>query len=172
MIHFYRKHRRIGLDIDEVCANFSSKYLSTFGPVKNGIHHFNFSYDINKNLENVGPDFWLDLQPMFDPTKLNFLPTCYISRRHTDQWVTEKWLEKNGFPCMPVIHVKDSKVEDAKKMNINYYVDDYIKNYQELNEAGIETFLMNCFHNKNFNVGNSRIYDIFDLPAKIMQLEE
>ena len=84
--------------------------------------------------------------------------------------VGERWLEKNHFPCVPVIHVDGSKIEACKSMNVDIYVDDFIRNFQELNDAGITTFLMDCVHNRQYNVEDYRLDKLENLPEKIMKL--
>ena len=170
MLHFYKKNYRIGLDIDEVCANFLRGYSALTGEDRNKVKHFQFAYDIYTNLEQATDDFWLSLPPKLDPTTLPFLPTVYISTRTFDKKVTEQWLEENGFPCAPVVHVGSNKVEEALKWNLDVYVDDYIKNFQELNYAGIKTLLMDCSHNQQYNVSPYRITSLHEVPAKVTEL--
>ncbi len=168
MLHFYKRNERIGLDIDEVCAKFLEGYSALRGKDYTNIKHFNFTYSMFEKISDAPESFWLNLNACFDPLKLNFIPTCYISRRSIPTRLTEEWLEKNHFPCMPVIHVTDSKVDACKKLNVDYYVDDYILNFQELNSNSITTFLMDCTNNRQYDVDPMRLMNINNLPQKIM----
>lgn len=171
MIHFHKKNYKIGLDIDDVCCNFLGGYSKYTEGKYIDFKHFFFSYVAHRLLPDVGEEFWMGLEPKFDPNELPFLPTCYISTRSFDKRISENWLEKNGFPCMPVIHTHmGTKVDACKKLGVNIFVDDFIKNFSELHAAGVETFLYDCDHNRQFDVGDYRIKDICEVPKKIMNL--
>jgi uncharacterized HAD superfamily protein len=172
MLHFHRKNHKIGLDIDDVCCKFLEGYTkATEGKFKD-FNHFFFSYQTNHLLPTMPEDFWHNLEPKVDGRTLPFLPTCYISTRNFDKRISEEWLEANGFPCMPVIHTNHgSKVDACKEFGITVFVDDFIKNFEELNKAGINTLLMDCTHNRQYNVDPYRILDLHDLPSKIIDLE-
>lgn len=171
MIHFHKRNHKIGLDIDDVCCKFLEGYTKqTEGKYKDFIHFF-FSYQTNHILPTMSEEFWLNLEPKFDGRTLPFLPTCYISMRSFDSKISEEWLERNGFPCMPVIHTNlGSKVDACKKLGVDIFVDDFIKNFSEMNSAGIHTLLMDCTHNQQYNVDPYRIFDLNEVPDKITEL--
>lgn len=170
MIHFHKKNYNIGLDIDDVLADFRKGYFDFMK--KEYPNHFYFSYSTVENLSKLDEEFWLNLKPKTNGATLPFLPKCYISSRiNLSENITEKWIEKNGFPCVPVIHVKTSKLEACKANNINVFVDDFIKNFEELNAANVDTLLLDCPHNKQYNVNPYRIYDLHDLPSKLNELK-
>lgn len=171
MIHFHKKNHRIGLDIDEVLANFLSSYSEYMNIDYTTAKHFYFSYQTNDNLNILQDDFWLNMKPKVNGHDLNFLPSCYISSRNFDTKITEQWLENNGFPCMPVIHTSNGgKMEACKQMNVGIFVDDFLLNFQELSAVGIHTMLMDCTHNKQYDVDPYRLMDLNDLPSKIIEL--
>lgn len=171
MLHFHKRNHRIGLDIDDVCCKFLEGYTQFTEGKYADFKHFYFSYQTNHILPSVPEEFWLNLEPKTDPLTWTFLPTCYVSTRNFDKKITEQWLEKNGFPCMPVVHTNmGSKVDACKKFNVGIFVDDFLKNFEELNAAGIETFLYDCTHNQQYNVGTHRIFDLNEIPKKIMEL--
>ena len=172
MIHFYRKNHRIGLDIDEVLADFLGGFSDHYDIDYRSVKHFAFSYDTLRKLNELPADFWSKLKPKIDGTTLPFLPTCYISTRNFDVGITEEWLERLGFPCQPVIHVGGdmTKVEACKKLNLDIFVDDHIKNFQELHQNGINALLMDCVHNQQYQVNPYRIHSLYELPAKITEL--
>ena len=171
MIDFHKKNLSIGLDVDDVICDFRKGY-SDF--IKNDVTkkpHFLFSYKTMDNLEKMDASFWLDLPPKVDGSKLSFLPSCYISSRSIDVEITEKWLEINGFPCVKVIHTKDSsKLKACIEFGIDVFIDDYIKNFQELHVGGIETILMDASHNRQYNVDPYRLYNLNDLPEMLIKL--
>lgn len=171
MIHFHKKNHRIGLDIDEVLADFLPSYSDYMNINYREAKHFYFSYQTNKNLAEIPDDFWLNIPPKMNGYELNFLPSCYVSSRNFNVNITEQWLEKNGFPCMPVLHTDHGgKVEACKKMNVGVFVDDFIQNFEQLSAAGINTMLFNCTHNQQYDVDPYRLFDLNDLSTHIMDL--
>lgn len=171
MIHFHKKNHKIGLDIDDVLADFRKGYSEYAGRDFTKEENFLFSYQTMDKLAKVDDDFWINMPSKVDGRTLSFHPTCYISSRSIDVRLTETWLEKNGFPCVPVIHTNDiSKLEACRKMGVDVFVDDYIKNFQELHEGGIEAILMDAHHNRQYNVDPYRIFDINELPKKLIEL--
>jgi hypothetical protein len=168
MHKFFLKNYKVGLDIDEVLADFLGGYEKWTGTSCKEAKNFYFSYEADEIIKGLPDEFWENLLPKIKPEDLNFLPACYISKRKFDEGVTKRWLEKNGFPCMPVYHVREkSKVSTVLNASIDFYVDDYIFNFQDLNANGITTFLMDCSHNRQFDVGDYRLNHIRELIHKI-----
>lgn len=169
-LKFYLNQYQIGLDIDEVLADFIGGYKNLY---KNSIHkhiiNWYFSYEAVKNLTELkdNKEFWLGLEPKINNLELPFIPKCYISKRNFPVAWTEEWLEKNHFPCVPVIHVEDNKVDSFKEQGLDYFIDDSIMNFTRLNAAGCKTFLMDGPHNQQFDVGNYRISKLKDIFFKI-----
>ena len=171
MLHFHKKNLRIGLDVDDVCADFLTAYTNYTKGRFSEFSHFFFSYETNHILPTMPDDFWLNLKPMVDGRNLPFLPTCYISSRSFDVKITEQWLEKNGFPCMPVIHTNlMNKVDACKKHKISVFIDDFIRNFEELNYNNIPTLLMDSSHNRQYDVESYRIFNLNEVPKKIIEL--
>lgn len=166
-LNFYKNNYKIGLDLDEVLADFMGGYKEKHGD--RIITNWYFSYDTGNNLNFLKNDkqFWLNLKPLINPNDLPFLPTCYISKRNFPESWTMEWLEKNHFPCVPIVHVEHSKIEKCKEWKLDYFVDDSIFNFQQLNSAGINTFLMDGIHNRQYNVGHYRLLKIKDIITKI-----
>ena len=71
-------------------------------------------------------------------------------------------LQKMGFPCAPVHSVpwNTSKLELLKKLGTTIFIDDKYENYKEATDAGIFCYLMDAPHNRHYNVGHRRIYDL------------
>ena len=69
-----------------------------------------------------------------------FEPTCYITSRPVSTEITKQWIEKNGFPCVPIytVDVNHSKIQVAKEAGIEVFIDDKFENFVELNNAGIK----------------------------------
>jgi len=103
--------------------------------------------------------------PTLDPSDIGFEPHCYITSRSIPQEWTEEWIDKNGFPTMPVYTVghKESKIDVAKKSGIDIFVDDRYENFVELNNAGICCYLFDAPHNRRYQVGHKRIKSLREL---------
>lgn len=157
-----RYKKRIGLDIDDVLCDFMKPWFEIYGSdeIQNWLQsvdkddnkkkqynppiHFNFSYEIKQKLDTIPKK---ELEQFYSELpKINavpFEPICYITSRKIDNSITEKWLEKNKYPTVPVVG-NSSKVDIN---NIEIFVDDNYKNYCELNNAGICCYLFDAPHN-------------------------
>ncbi len=165
--HGYLKSPKIGLDIDEVLADWVGHWTKHHG--QNIPEFWNFDRDIKAKFEALmdNKDFWLGIPAKTKPQDLGFEPHCYITSRSIPvEWTTE-WLNNNGFPQVPVYSIGfgQSKIETAKAAGIDWYVDDRYENFVELNNAGICTFLFDAPHNKRYNVGYKRIYNLKELAV-------
>ncbi len=163
--HNYLKRAKIGLDIDEVLADWVGHWTK---------HHkmevpenWNFDRNIGEKFASLkdDKDFWLSIPVKTKPSEIHFEPHCYITSRSIPVEWTQEWLDKNGFPTMPVYSVDHdtSKVEVALKSGIEIFVDDRFENFVELNNAGICCFLFDSKHNQRYNVGYKRIKSLAEL---------
>jgi len=163
--HKYLKKAKIGLDIDEVLADWVGHWTK---------HHkqeipenWNFDRDIKSKFESLqnDKDFWLSIPVKTNPKDIPFEPHCYITSRSIPKEWTEEWLDKNGFPTLPVYSIGHgiSKVETVKKSGVDIYVDDRFENFVQLNNAGICCFLFDAPHNRRYEVGFKRIKSLKEL---------
>jgi 5'(3')-deoxyribonucleotidase len=163
--HRYLSPLKIGLDIDDVLADFVGKWRERYP--NNEVNFWNFDKDMKEKFAEVAQDkeFWMTMKPKIKPEDLPFEPTCYITSRMIPNDWTEEWLQLNGFPAVPVhtIGFNESKVDVAKESGIEIFVDDRYENFVELNNAGIATFLMDAKHNQRYDVGFKRIHSLKDL---------
>lgn len=164
-IHDYLKRPKIGLDIDEVLADWVGHWTRHHG--LEVPETWNFDRNIKEKFELLKDDknFWLSIPVKIKPSDINFEPHCYITSRSIPIEWTQEWLDNNGFPTMPVYSVGfgESKIEVAKKSGIDWFVDDRYENFVELNNAGICTFLFDSPHNQRYNVGYKRIKSLKEL---------
>lgn len=166
--HRYLSKSKIGLDIDEVLADWVGHWTR---------HHslevpetWNFDRDIKEKFEFLkdDKDFWMSIPVKTKPSEIDFEPHCYITSRSIPKAWTEEWLDKHGFPTMPVysIGLGESKVEVAKESGIEIFVDDRFENFVELNNAGVCCFLFDAPHNQRYDVGFKRIKSLSELNMK------
>ena len=162
--HKYLELPKVGLDIDEVLADFVGGLMKRFPDTVDRAVYWN-DYKLQANFKEVINDesFWLELDAKVD--SLPFEPHCYITSRPCSTEVTEKWLASKGFPKAPVytVGLDKSKVEVAKEAGIDVFVDDAYHNFVELNKAGILCYLYNAPHNERYDVGHKRIKNLEDL---------
>lgn len=163
--HNYLDPPRIGLDIDEVLADWVNHWIT---------HHkqelpenWNFDRDIGAKFKELSEDkdFWLSIPVKTFPSEIPFEPHCYITSRSIPVEWTMEWLDKNGFPATPVysIGLGESKVKVAQESGIEIFVDDRYENFVELNNAGIFTYLFDAPHNWRYDVGYRRIKTLKEL---------
>lgn len=163
-------HPKIGLDIDEVLADFIGGWMELHG-LKERPTSWSFHRDMDKEfqaLKDSGKinEFYLGLKPLIDPLDLSFEPECYITSRPVDTEISQQWLDMHGFPVKPVYTVSygQSKVDAALKAGVEVFIDDCYQNYKDLNKAGIFCYLMDASHNQRYKqVGHRRLHNLSDL---------
>ena len=67
------------------------------------------------------------------------------------------------------IDTNHSKIDLAKQANIDIFIDDKFENFIELNNAGVNTYLLTRDHNKKYDVGHKRIDHINDIITRYQQ---
>lgn len=166
--HKYLKAKRIGLDIDDVLADWVGPFTKLRNIPIPTSWYFGFPEHIDDLLKK-GFDykrFMLDLPVKTKPQDIPFEPTCYITTRadeHVPVEVAKAWLERNGFPQVRVIQTAD-KVTVAKEMKLDIFVDDKFETFRAMNEAGILCYLFDAPHNQRYDVGFKRIRSLKDIP--------
>lgn len=166
--HPYLNRPKIGLDVDEVLADWLGAWVKEFD-LKVPTSWF-FDYDLPKRMnvlkeEGKLNDFYLNLKPLIKPEDIPFEPHCYVTSRPVETEVTAEWIKRNNFPTRPVITVPigASKVDVIKQAGVDIFVDDRYENFVELNNAGICTYLLDTPHNQRYNVGFKRIKSLKEL---------
>ena len=154
----------IALDLDGVIFDFNKAYEEKFNATLNP--YWDGNYQMGEHLSELqkDKDFWVNLPVLNRPT---FEVDYYItSRSIPDEWTMES-LQKNGLPCAPVKSVpwNESKLELLRELKVEVFVDDKFRNFKEATDAGIFCYLMDAPHNKYYNVGHRRIFNL-DIPIK------
>ena len=179
-LHYYSKHRRefddlptipthdkrIGLDIDEVLADFLGGWKEIY-PIDYDIHSWNFEIGIENKFKYMKDEgkldtFYLNLKPLIKPEDLPFEPVCYITNRPVDTIISESWLYELGFPQVPVYNTKD-KANLCEDLRLDVFVDDNFYNFQAINKTSTLCYLYDQPHNRKFNVGYKRIKSLNEI---------
>jgi len=150
--------KRIGIDVDEVLADFIGAYIERY---KQDVPIFwNFDKNFEENYATLINDeeFWVNLKPILKPTDLPFEPVVYItSRPETLCEFTKKWLfEVNKYPIAPVICCAN-KLDICKEYKLDVFIDDKFDTFCQLNKNGILCYLFDAPHNRSRSVGYRRI---------------
>jgi len=157
---------KIGLDIDDVLSDFCPAFCKRFY-LKPFPESWTFDRNIGEKFNTLKKEksFWLSIPRKTDPSTIPFEPTCYITSRSIPKEWTERWLDKNGFPPVPVyqVGIDGSKVEIAKNAGIEMFIDDRYENFVELTAAGIFTYLFDAPHNQRYDVGHRRIKSLSEI---------
>lgn len=161
--HRYLEPPRIGLDIDDVLADFMGAYSNKYGVQEPKFWSFDRAMEERYATVCEDKDFWLSMPVKTKPEDIPFEPTCYVTSRKCPVEWTEEWLAINGFPAVPVYSGVESKVEVCKKEELDYFVDDRYENFVQLNKNGILCFLLSAPHNTRYEVGEKRIDNLMQL---------
>lgn len=145
---------RIGCDLDNVIADFSSGYIKRFGkwPKKD--------WCIDRNVRNIlihEKEFWLNLPVIRMP---DFKPRLFCSARINSKNWTKKYLLSLGLnsPLYQVPGYHLSKV-GALKGKVDVFIEDSLKNFIDLNLHGIPCLLIDTPDNRGWGpIG--RIYSL------------
>ena len=163
--HHYLTPKKIGLDIDEVLADWVGHWTTYHG--QEVPETWNFDRNIEDKFKALkdNKEFWLSVPIKTPASDIHFEPHCYITSRSIPKEWTEEWLDRNGFPTVPVYSVghSESKVKVAKESGIDIFVDDRYENFVELNKAGICCYLFDAPHNQRYEVGFKRIKSLREL---------
>ncbi len=161
------KIRKLGLDLDGVCANFLKAFKKEFPDVD--ASHWTQTSSIEEHMGGLSDQFWLSIEPLITSKDLPVEPTCYITKRETCKpEIAVQWLKKCNLPLAPVYFTTNDITKSiiAKQVGIDIFVDDKYSNYMELNSIGVVCFLMDQPHNIHYDVGYKRIYSINDLKTR------
>lgn len=145
---------RIGLDVDNVIADWDTGYINRFGsfPKKDWV--------ITRNVNNIlvhERNFWLNLPILNIP---DFTPRLFCSARINSKHWTKTYLRKYGLNS-PLYQVNGYHISkyDILKGKVDLFIDDSLNNFIDLNLKGIPCLLMDSNNNKSWgNIG--RIYSL------------
>ncbi|MEK6882662.1 MAG: dATP/dGTP diphosphohydrolase domain-containing protein [Nanoarchaeota archaeon] len=156
---------KIALDIDDVCCVWVDEWCKFQNIKIPSSWYFQWNLqDLFQQMRDAGTldEFYANLPPKINPNDLSFEPIAYISHRPVSDTITKTWLEKHGFPLKPVYHVENrlDKIKLVKEIGADIFIDDSYETYKAMNEAGVCCYLMDALHNRRFDVGYRRLYDL------------
>lgn len=165
----YLRTPKIGLDVDEVLANWVNAWITKFNMQVPKSWYFDRKIKQRfEELKNAGEldEFYLSIKPLTPPEEIPFEPHCYITSRPVTKEVTEQWLDNHNFPSKPVysVDVRHTKVDIAKEAGVEIFIDDSFDNFVDLNNNGIFTYLYTATWNLKHDVGHMRLNSLKDLP--------
>ena len=163
------KRLEIGLDIDEVLADWSGPFFKRFKPKNDA--------DITRicnRVINKDRNFWLNLPVIQYP--IGFEPKLYCTKRSCLKTYSKEWLDNNGFPHKPVYQVfcqTDNKARYIKG-RIDVFIDDSPRNVIQMNRSGVPTLLMDTPFNQDFgpvlriySLDYDEIEDAFNIASEM-----
>lgn len=136
---------QIGLDIDEVLADFWNPYLNRFGiPKCDAEITRNCSQKLEKDRE-----FWLNLPVIRRP--IGFEPKLYCTKRSCLKTYSKEWIDNNNFPHKPIYQVlcQTSNKASYIKGRIELFIDDSPRNFIQMNLSGVPCLLMDASYNQH-----------------------
>lgn len=144
---------RIGLDLDDTCNVWYNEYLARFGQPRNDI-------EITKNVRKMrlDRDWWLNLPIKNKP---DFDVELYCTKRISPKSYSQQWLEKHGFPKAPIYQMiyQYGNKADMIKGRVDVFIDDSIRNWEQLNNSGVPCLLIDSELNRHIDTP-LRIYSL------------
>lgn len=154
----------IGLDLDDTIFDFLGAYKARFGVEL--ADYWNSDYNMKANLDILkeDKDFWVNLPVKHIPT---FEVDYYVTARSIPVEWTEEAIQKNNLPKAKVYTLpwNVSKIDTLKNLGIEIFIDDKYETFKECLNSGIFCYLVDAPHNRHYDVGHHRIYNL-DLKIK------
>lgn len=143
---------RVGLDIDDTMFDFMGAYVKKFGKPKSDSE---ITYNVQNKLR-IDKEFWVNLELINKP---DFTPELYCTKRVNPKSWTKECLVKNGLyetnkigghillPPIYQMYYQQGNKANMIKGKVDVFVEDSIRNFIQLNLAGIPCLLIDCEHN-------------------------
>lgn len=176
----------IGFDVDGVLAAYVQAFLDYVhmtGQAPDTLPRSEvniLSWDLNGHIDvwnrvrpqfEKNPFFWLGIRKYDSAQRVmkerGVQPAAYVTARPICSDVTAYWLKANGFPDAPVVTVDwkkpEEKLQVLRDLGITRFIDDRIGTADELHDAGIESYLLSCPHNRELATRAIRVHSIEEM---------
>lgn len=154
----------VAVDLDDTIFDFIGSYESRFNTKTSD--YWSGDYEMPKNLEELkdDKDFWVNMPVKNVPS---FEIDYYVTARSIPIEWTQEAIQKNNLPKAKIYSLpwNVSKIDVLKSLGVQIMIDDKAETFKECLNAGIFCYLMDAPHNKHYNVGHHRIYNL-NLPLK------
>lgn len=161
---------RIGLDIDGPCADFGPWFLKYLGLDPTPATDWD-DPRFRDNINRVDHDhtFWLNVPPSIKGHTIPFPVYLYCTARNVATYVTKQYLNENNFPDAPVITVGmgNSKLHHLFG-NVDVFIDDSIRTFEELNDGGVPCILFTRAHNRHYDAGEMRVDSLYEFHERFI----
>jgi uncharacterized HAD superfamily protein len=153
------KQVRVGIDIDEVLADFLGAYCERFNiPLPSS---WIYDRDFPERYEEVIEDqnFYRNLKMIVKPEDLPVEPVVYITSRNvrTKQSTLDWLFTINKYPIAPVVFTND-KITACTNYEVEVFIDDKYETFLNINNnSNTFCYLFDAPHNQRYNVGHRRI---------------
>ena len=164
----------VGIDVDDVMADFVATHRrlcrTLFGRPTADVEPVDWQFsnyglteaeheEVWRHIQ-ASPDFWLSLDPLSHTSDLRYVefdPVFVTARVDTaglpTHVQTSQWIEEHYGIVRPAVIVTNRKGLIAAALDLDYFVDDRLKNCRKVRESQPQcvTFL----HNRSHNVGEA-----------------
>lgn len=170
---------KIGLDVDYVLINFEEGFYKYFNkPYSEKINRDTF-IDDNYYYIRYDTNFYLNLNAAVNPIYIDFDVECYITARDIPAHITYMSLSKLGFPKKPVFNVgynisklePNSKSQIINDLQLDYFIDDSVKHFNEINNETNCTCFLKTRLNNEFLKTNLRLNHISEFNRLIENMQ-
>lgn len=149
----------VALDLDDCVFNFLGSYTKRFGV--NISDYWNGDYNMSENLKTLkeDKDFWINMPIINRPT---FEVDYYVTARSIPIEWTQEAIQRNNLPKAKIYTLpwNVSKIDTLKELKVDIMIDDKAETFKECLSNGIFCYLMDAPHNRYYDVGHHRIYDL------------
>lgn len=166
---------RIGLDIDDTILDFWYQYCQFFDTKHHPEHLVDAQITVNVNtILKTKKQWWLDL-PLIN--KPDFEPELYCTKRVIPKKWSRRYLEEHDIAVKPIyqLYRQEQNKADFIKGRVDFFVDDSITNFIQLNQAGIPCLLMDSCNNQSwgpvarvYSLNKDELLDCHDLFMRTM----
>lgn len=164
---------KVWLDIDGVIADFEQYFLKYLNlPLHPPSDWEDTRFKNNIDLVNGDDFFWENIPPLIKSSEITYPISGYCTARNCNNKTILKWLDKHNFPKAELVNVgkNGSKGKILLAKGCNVMIDDSIKNFVDINLAGVLCYLHTRNHNLKEDVGHFRVNNMQEFMKQVKKL--